>query len=598
MSNSAANSDTGSHRLSPTAQGFTFPESLEDEGKGQPWRSQGRSSSIARSNDATGIAGVNDTKRARLGPENPESARTSVDFYSLSNHSQETLASEQAPIAPDRRPFPSSTLRQPYKIDPASKPRRRVESLLMGYGQVTASFMLDGALVDQTPFEEVKRKGFLGGQGGGGVVGVKSSTNSGGLLSGFNLNSIGESLGGLLGGQDLSSLKEMKDVASSRTIPLLSTPQSLLFIDLTLMPGDEKSFSFSFSLPQGLPASYKGKTIKINYNLNIGIQGAPGEKSVRSIRRVSIPFKVFSGVSSDGEVLGHDLMQPHVMLQDIAQTEPISTPTVRRESVSKKPAQPTDNGAPEFLQYVDSLLNQRQRRQSSSATFPPPVPLEIEGDGRARAAIDYAIMLSKQNFSTQQSRNRFEIARNGLLVATIILDRVLLRLGETLTASIDFSRGDKPCHSLRCTLETTEQVNPALALRSAASIQRLSRRVHYSQFENTLFAQRVVFTPSIPVIATPTFSTSGVNLHWALRFEFTTSRDRNVGTEEEDDEDDKAMEGEDNLLEAVTNDDRGSILAAVESLQCESFEASIPITVYGDKMVAEIEPDEMPGVPI
>lgn len=577
--------------MSATIHNFKFPADGEDVK--QPAVQAQRKSSLAQSMDQKASRAPKESRRAQIVPEAPYSARNSVDFYSLSNHSQETLASEQPSIVPEQRLFASPALRKHYKMD-SPKPRPRIESLLMGYAQIAASFTLDGALVDQSPFEEVKRKGFLGGQGGGGVVGVQSVSSSSGLLKGFNLNSIGESLGGILGGQDLSSLKEMKDNASSQSVPLLSTPQSLLFVDLTMAPGEEKSFSFTFTLPHGLPASYKGRAIKISYDLIVGVQGLPGEKSVQPIRRVNFPFKVFSGVNDDGEILGHDMMQPHVILQTTAQTEQVPSPWSFAEPF--RPVKDDEGGLQDFMQHVDSLLSKLQRRQSSSGALDHPRDARDGESSRAKQAIDFAIMTSKQN--SQQSRNRFEIARNGKSVATIVLDRTLLRLGETLTASIDISKGQKPCYSLRCALESTEQVNPALALRSAASITRMSRKIYASQSENTLFAQRAVFSPSIPVRATPTFSTSGVNLHWALRFEFVTSQDKRREKEVEGESSEEEDEDNDTLLEPVTVDDRGSIIAAVESLDCESFEASIPITVYGDKVVAEADGDTALGLPI
>jgi len=520
------------------------------------------------------------------------SNRSSGDFHSHSNRSQETLVSEQASIIPDRHIFPSPLIRQHYRMASKSKPKTTSETLLMGYAQVNATFTLDGALVDQTPFEEVKRKGFLGGQGGGGVVGVATPSNAGGLLGGFSLNSIGESIGGFLGGGESSSLKEMKVVTSSRAIPLLSTPQSLLFVDLTLMPGEEKSFSFRYTLPKGLPASYKGKSIKIVYNLNIGVQGAPGEKAVHAVRRVNIPFKVFSGVNDDGEIFGHDLMQPYVILQDKAETDTVESAYNFPELASNIPGRNAEAATDDFLTYVDTLLNKRRRRQSSSATLEPPKGLiRNDGSSRAKQAIDRAIFLSKQHLSSNQSPNRFEIARNGKRIATIVLDRTLYRLGETVTAAVDLSSPKMPCYSLRCTLETTEKVNPALALRSTASVTRLSRKVYRSQSENTLFAERLVFSPSIPITATPTMMTSGVNLDWALRFEFVTTRVA-------DSLGDKEQPVERSLLESIVKDDRGSILAAVETLQCETFEISIPITVYGDTIVTGTEAEETVGIPV
>lgn len=598
----AGNSQSGSHRLSPSPQGFRFPH-VSEGGLALVWSSNRptpNSNPLAREEappngkraTLESLNSLGQVSNVLTGTSVIGSNRSSGDFQSLSNRSQETLLSDQASNVPERRMIPSPMIRQHYRMASTSKLKRNSETLLMGYAQVNATFTLDGALVDQTPFEEVKKKGFLGGQGGGGVVGVKTPSNAGGILGGFSLNSIGESIGGFLGGAELSSLKEMKGVASSRAIPLLSTPQSLLFVDLTLVPGEEKSFLFRYTLPRGLPASHKGKSIKIIYNLNIGVQGAPGEKAVQAVRRVNIPLKVFSGVNDDGEIFGHDLMQPYVILQDTAETDTVESASTFPERASIASVKSAEDATQDFLTYVDTLLSRRRRRQSSSATLEPPRGLiKNDSSSRAKQAIDSAIFLGKQNSSSNQSPNRFEIARNGKRIATIVLDRTLHRLGETVTAAVDLSNPQMPCYSLRCTLESTEKVNPALALRSAASVTRLSRRVYRSQSENTLFAERIVFSPSIPITATPTLMTSGVNLDWALRFEFVTTRVA-------DSMDENEQFAEKGLLESVVKDDRGSILAAVETLHCETFEVSIPITVYGDTVVTGTEAEETVSIPI
>jgi hypothetical protein len=520
------------------------------------------------------------------------SARSSGEFHSLSNNSQETLASEQASLMSERPQFPSARIRQHYRLDNPQAKKPQTAILLMGYAQVSATFTLDGSLVDQSPFEVVKHKGFLGGQAGGGVVGVKAPETTGKFFGGFTLNSIGESLGGLLNGGDLSSLKEMRNLASSRAIPLLSTPQSLLFVDLQLEPGGEKSFSFKYTLPQGLPSSHRGKALKVVYNLVIGIQGAPGDKEMQAVRQVNVPFRVFSGVNRDGEVFGHDLMQPYVVLRDLAETAVIdSTPQDKVQNTAPTAAI-AESSAQDFLTFVDTLLDKNRRRQSSSGTLDAASILSKSTDlQHAKHAINRAILFSNQvSADDDRSPNRFDIARNAKHIAVIILNRASHRLGETIAATVDFSDAQLQCFSIHATLETTEKINPALALRSTTSISRVTRKVYASHSENALFAKRIVFSPFIPVNATPTLLTSGVNLNWSLRFEFATV----IQTSHHDSE----HIGAPGLLEEIVRDVRGVIQAAAEYADCETFEVTIPITVYGGVATDGLDREETVGLPI
>lgn len=549
---------------------------------------------------ATGMqtARKKNTLRDVSGSSIADSNRSSTEFHSLSNHSQETLMSEQPSVMSDTPQPASARIRQHYQMGSVVAKTATTTRLLMGYAQVNATFTLDSSLVDPSPFEEVKKKGFLGGQAGGGVVGVKKAKPVTGIFGGFGLNNISESIGSLMSGTDLSSVKEMKAVASSRSIPLLSTPQSLLFVDLQLAPGEERSYSFTYVLPRGLPASHRGKAIRIGYNLIIGVQGAPGVRDVQTMRHVRIPLRVFSGVNSEGEIFGHDLMQPHVVLRDVARTKSVDsnsagvtfpgTPT----AVSNEP---TDASTRDFVRYAENLLDRTKRRQSSSGTLATLSQERPEPTTQtAKGAISRAVLYSNQvTGDSDASPNRFDIARSGFRVAVVTLDRPLHRLGETITAAIDFSEGDLPCINLRATLETTERVNPALAVRSAASITRVTRKVYAAHFENTLFTQRVVFCPSIPVTATPTLLTSGVNLDWSLRFEFSTAK-LPLQLEDETSVNQPIPE----LLEEITADERGVVSAAVETIECESFEAVIPITVFGDVVMDKEKDDEIISLPI
>jgi hypothetical protein len=282
-------------------------------------------------------------------------------------------------------------------------------------------------------------------------------------------------------------------------------------------------------------------------------------------------------------------MQPHVILRDLARTKPVLALYDNINDGETPTPKSGDKMSAEFLQFVDTLLDRHRRRQSSSSMMAPFANSQDTSDGRkATQAINRAILMGNQLQESEASSNRFEIARNGLKVAVIVIDRPLHRLGETITAVVDFSEGEVPCAMLRSTLETSEKVDPFLAVRSAATISRVTRKTYAGRSENVLFSPRATFSPSIPASATPSFVTTGVTLDWSLRFEFGTV---------------KHTEGEDGtpaiaLLEEVVKDERGSINVAVENIDCETFEVVIPLTVYGDLVPDGKEGDEDVGIPI
>ncbi|CAK7223736.1 Golgi membrane exchange factor (Ric1p-Rgp1p) subunit [Sporothrix curviconia] len=661
--------------------------------------------------------------------------RSSGEFYSLSNHSSETLASEymaqqpsrsqQGPLAGHHRPpharqKSSSNLLSPHQghnLSRSLSQRARTsaasaaaavapEILMMGYAQVQGSFTLDGSLVDLAPFEQVKRKGVVGGQGGG-VVGLKNNKRDSGLLRGFGWGSLATSLGDLLGGGELSTIKEMRDIASSKSVPLLSTQQSVLFADLQLVPGESKTFEYVFPLPKGLPPTHRGKVMKISYSLVIGTQ-RPGTAKEQRVKSIDFPFRVLGSVNGHGEILGHDLMSPYPPETNVATVRTVPEKELgrpwtltppgaqkqqlppqqlatrrRRSSTAATITGPTMNG---FMLYVDELLKQREaealasagsgsahdggstngyfpgsgddnnshrsgllsptavipgsrRMSTASSIFLP------DDNGRpilslsSREAIDLAILRSNINDhhqhghggSSNVSANRFEIARNGRKVGTVMLARPAYRLGETVTMVVDFSNADIRCYAVHAALETAEKiVNPKLALRSEASIQRVTRKVYASLSEATLYARRFVFTATIPSGATPEFETTGISLEWKIHVEFVVPGDDGDNADNGEDGDESYPEDSDSvdvdvdvdsegnasydgeasrrrhqqpkrdgyhhslrqkqqraplpppMLEELSRDDRGGlVLVAAQSLHCESFEAAVPLRVYG-----------------
>ena len=236
----------------------------------------------------------------------------------------------------------------------------------------------------------------------------------------------------------------------------------------------------------------------------------------------------------------------------------------------------------ELLSYVSKLLEHANSSDGAGLLSP------TEDETKNFASISTSASTMKDNIDSmilrgnqghmKRNATRFEINRNGQKVAVIILPRAAYRIGETIPVVIDFQSADIASYSLRCTLETSESVDPLIALRSKASIQRVTRKVHASHHEATISAGRVFFHPLIPIQATPDFSTSGVSLQWNLRFEFVTDR-AGVLDEYEDDMND--------LMEEITKDDRGTVHAAMQGLPCEVFEVAVPLRIFGAYTVAD-----------
>ena len=281
-------------------------------------------------------------------------------------------------------------------------------------------------------------------------------------------------------------------------------------------------------------------------------------------------------------------MSPYIILRDQARTSSLDANSLLSNGTAKRPVNDSKSGEAalsQFLGYVDNLLEKPRQNSSLGLLSPTDIPGRqpiTEEPQTVKEAIDLAILRSNITGFSNQSANRFEIARSGRRVAVIMLARPAYRLGETISAIIDFKNSNIPCYSVHVALETSEKVDPAIALRSNASIYRVTRKVHASFAENALFAQRLSFSPTIPPNSTPEFITSGVSLEWKLRIEFITPRLTF--------EDSEGAEWND-LLEEISSDDRGIILAAIERLPCENFEVAVPVRVYGTVSGSSDSPD-------
>lgn len=266
-------------------------------------------------------------------------------------------------------------------------------------------------------------------------------------------------------------------------------------------------------------------------------------------------------------------MAPHILLyNDIAtpivskiSNPPMTAPVRSDQSYDVAPS------ISDFLSLIDATLN---RSNLSNGPLSPNdnVVGVMAPNSHAPSKIQNAIeltLLRSNAASSRRSANRFEISRSGERIAIIVLTRPAYRLGEAVFATIDLQESEVPCYSLNATLESSELIDAAIALRSRTSIQRATRRIHASESICTMFNRRVTFSPTIPLAATPEFVTSGISLEWVLRFEFVTSRTKHADNEWGC------------LFEEVGRDERNIIYSAVQGISCESFDVTVPLRVYG-----------------
>lgn len=269
----------------------------------------------------------------------------------------------------------------------------------------------------------------------------------------------------------------------------------------------------------------------------------------------------------------HDLTSPHIILNDAAYISCI-TDHVNHPGPAVGPAliRKPVNSMEDFISSVEMALE--ETRLTSGAGHRNLLENIHYGPHNIREATNIVQtaphsrnLLDDCRSQPRGNVNRFEIMRDGVFVATVVLGRPAFRLGESISVVIDFQNSAVKCLSLTAILESSEIIDPAVALRSQASIYRATRRVYASQFEFSLFERRAEFSPMAPSNATSSFRTSSLSLAWMLRFEFLISQNQ--------------VEGTSALLRELIKNERGTTLSAVQMLSCEKFEVTVPLNIYG-----------------
>lgn len=83
------------------------------------------------------------------------------------------------------------------------------------------------------------------------------------------------------------------------------------------------------------------------------------------------------------------------------------------------------------------------------------------------------------------------------------------RLGEPVMGVLNFNGSELPTYHINITLESDEEIEPTIALKSQQQNKKVTRKIHSEHHEFCLNSQRVAFSLPVPMMATPDFQTTG-----------------------------------------------------------------------------------------
>ena len=156
----------------------------------------------------------------------------------------------------------------------------------------------------------------------------------------------------------------------------------------------------------------------------------------------------------------------------------------------------------------------------------------------------------------------YDICKNDEHISQLVLGRLGYRLGESVTAVLNFTKSTVPCYHVSVFLEMYESVEAQFAARSKDIIKQHTRICVGEFHQHIINSRRTAIVLNIPSKATPDFQSSAVSISWSLRFEFITGTGSRI-------------------LSNMAELDGFEHQRSVSDVTVEPFDCTIPLKVYG-----------------
>ncbi|KAJ7115241.1 Rgp1-domain-containing protein [Mycena epipterygia] len=307
-------------------------------------------------------------------------------------------------------------------------------------------------------------------------------------------------------------------------VPTLEVTPEMLAVDLSLRPGESRSYTYTLLLPANLPPTFEGRTLGFSYELVVGVCRAVGSSSVSRVMKV--PIRVYNNVVVDQPTRPYDLLWPLSRRIGTPATTPAVPPTSASQDNLKPtveehrrpapPAAPATVAPPPKAQQAGSVaeLERYATRLLAATTSPSPAGFpwgvgedghSAAGDGGGLSGCREAIEVLTRNLK----KVSYDITKDGETVAVLTFPKTSFRLGETVDGAVEVNWREGRGRVLQVTalLETHESLPTALAAppSTPATGQYLRRAhaEHHAQF--VLGTLRLGFSLDIPSDGSPAF---------------------------------------------------------------------------------------------
>ncbi|CAA7266333.1 unnamed protein product [Cyclocybe aegerita] len=344
-------------------------------------------------------------------------------------------------------------------------------------------------------------------------------------------------------------------------LPTFEVQPAMLGVDLSLAPGESRTYTYTIRLPDILPPTFKGKALKFSYELVVGTcragpPGSGGGMGVNSISRVmKVPIRVYNHVSVSRSLRPYDILWPVSKRQDVGmpgteakvvesmpETQKGLLQIPRMPSSSSSPSLSSSNTLESIRDYARSLLASladSSEGQSKSDPESPSSPLTNDGaeaNGRRNGntngngnAKRRSILRPEEMRRTESEREKeaeggltgcreaveiltrnpkkasYDVNKDGVKVAVLTFTKSAYRLGETITGIVELNERSSRARVLKVSaiLESHETLPSSISPLAGARHLRRSHAESHSSF--TLHTLRTTFSLDIPSDASPAF---------------------------------------------------------------------------------------------
>ncbi|KAI0327316.1 Rgp1-domain-containing protein [Cubamyces sp. BRFM 1775] len=322
-----------------------------------------------------------------------------------------------------------------------------------------------------------------------------------------------------------TSMPEEEEVDPETPLPTLEVQQSMLAVDLSLGPGESRTYTYSVVLPENLPPTFRGRALKFSYQFILGLSRAgpaasPGTGPGSSSKVMKVPIRVYNNVSVSRPLRPYDMLWPVNFLRGPLPPGKVtegSKESQRRTGAlsTPRPGPPNPGSYEDLQEYGRNLL----------ASFPDPkatgvrIKLPIEAIQSSRSAgLDRELedeldsptgcRQAVEILTRNPKKASYDVTKDGIKVAVLTFPKSAYRLGETILGVVETNDRASRARVLKLSamLEAHESLPSNIA---SPTMSRHLRRVHAEHHSCFMPATlRTTFSLDIPPDASPAFQTT------------------------------------------------------------------------------------------